>query len=97
MKSLGNVHWFFLLVLLVGILVLVFSLPVWNQNRFAHLHKEQKLLKDELELKKSIYLDSKLEYKILGSRERIGEIAEKILGLQIVNRTILVELREVNP
>ncbi len=75
MKMNGGLGWVLLVVLTMGIVASLLSVPVWMQNRYLRLMKEQSLLERDRRLLEAEQLQLRLEIGTLSSMERLVKIA----------------------
>lgn len=81
--------WLALVVLTMGALATLLSVPVWMQNRYSLLKREQVALERERRELESQRLQLKMEVGKLGSMDRIVEVAHK-MGLEFGQMPIKV-------
>jgi len=89
MRLNGAMGWLVLVVLTMGMLASLLSVPVWMQNRYLQLMKEQSVLERERRSLEAQQLQLKMELGKLSSMERIVQIAYG-LGLVFGNMPIKV-------
>lgn len=89
MKMNGGLGWVLLVVLTMGILASLLSVPVWMQNRYLRLMKEQSLLERDRRLLEAEQLQLRLEIGKLSSMERLVKIASD-MGLSFGSMPVKV-------
>jgi len=88
----GSLGWVLLVVAAMALLASLLSVPVWLQNRYQNLMREQVGLERDQRSLEARYLQLRMEIGKLSSMGRIVEIA---YGMGLVFRNMPVKVMEI--